>query len=205
MNANNHSEVIDRIRYIKLDNEFPPREVSELPELIGYGHFFDIVEEVQLGNLRFHIPNHKLYDIYNYLVTRKERLHNSLIVTFPYLFSLAVTVYGLIVGNYWLLILIPTVFIVNVLSSFLDGMLSYLGLLLASIYFFYSGSETLGFITLASLISAFCASYFKNHRRNTLLRKALSNEEIFCFLFYSKALTVFDVGAEKSIYSGIRS
>lgn len=198
------SRILDDIRTIKLDGEFPPRQISELDELINFGGFSEVIRKVELNELQLNIPNHKLYEVYNYVVPKKERVINRQFLNIPYLLALSISIYGIVIGNYWLLTLLPTVFISTLLSSIFGGVLFYLITLAATFYLFYSDHETIGFITLTVLVTVFCSHYLRIHRRNSLLKMGLVNEEIFAFLFYSKTLSVYDRSNDKLIYSGMK-
>ena len=198
------NRILDVIRSVKLDGEFPPSKVTELNELNRYGTFDDILRGFYLNNIQFSIPNDKLYHLYDYVVPKNERVINRQFLNIPYLIAFLLSIYGVFIGNYWLLILIPVVIISLWLSSVFGGWIFYLIALFVTVYLFYSGIQTFAFISLTVLITIFFSHYLRVHRRNSLIKMALKNEEIFSFLFYSKTLSIVDLEINKVIYSGMR-
>jgi len=197
-------EVLEKIRGIKFkDNVVTPVSISEIPELEDMGSYEDIINELERGRLSFNLPNHLIHDTYSLISSKRHKRLNNFTLQFPFLFTLIMVVYGLFIGNYWLLTLIPVLLVSQVSSSVFGGKLLYGILLLVVIYFFYNLNYTLGIVFSTILISIYFSHQVRNQRRKYLMKLSLFNEELFCFIFFSRSLTITDNRSGKNIYSGM--
>lgn len=202
MRQDKFDKILANIRTLELDGEHSPRKVSELDELLEYGTFNNIVRKLERNEVQFSIPNHKLYEVYNYVVPKNERTINKLFLLVPHFFAFLLTIYGIFNGNYWLIFLFPIVIISTPLSSIFRSSLFYLIALSAIFYLYYSGYQHLSFLLTYSLLTIFSTHYLRIHRRKSLVKIAVQNEEIFSFLFFSKTLSVID--RDRIVYSGMK-
>ena len=156
-------EVLEKIRGIKFkDNVVTPVSISEIPELENMGSYELIMDNLKKGRLFFNLPNHLIHDTYSLISSKRHKRLNNFTFQLPFIFTLIMVIYGLLIGNYWLLTLIPV--------------------LLISIYFSHQ---------------------VRNQRRSFLMKLSLINEELFCFIFFSRSLTITDNRSGKNIYSGM--
>jgi hypothetical protein len=97
---------------------------------------------------------------------------------------------------------------VSILTQFASGFVGSLvlwGSLALSVYFFTNQNTFLGFTFLNVIVTLYCSIQVKMQRRNAMLRAALSNEQIFCFLFYTNTMSLYDKNRSKMIYVGAQS
>lgn len=205
MNNKEVVEVLEKIRGIKFkDNVVTPVSISEIPELEDMGSYEYIINELKRGRLSFNLPNHLIHDTYSLISSKRHKRLNNFTFQFPFLFTLIMVVYGLFIGNYWLLTLIPVLLISQVSSSVFGGKLLYGILLLVVIYFLCNLNYTLGIVFSTILISIYFSHQVRNQRRKFLMKLSLFNEELFCFVFFSRSLTITDNHSSKNIYSGMK-
>jgi len=204
MNKQEVLEVLEKIRGIKFkDNVVTPVSISEIPELEDMGSYEYIINELKGGRLSFNLPNHLIHDTYSLISSKRHKRLNNFTFQFPFLFTLIMVVYGLFIGNYWLLTLIPVLLISQISSSIFGGKLLYGLLLLVVIYFFYNLNYTFSIVFSTILISIYFSHQVRNQRRNFLMKLSLFNEELFCFIFFSRSLTITNNRSGKNIYSGM--
>jgi hypothetical protein len=197
-------EVLEKIRGIKFkDNVVTPVSISEIPELENMGSYELIMDNLKKGRLFFNLPNHLIHDTYSLISSKRHKRLNNFTFQLPFIFTLIMVIYGLLIGNYWLLTLIPVLLISQVSSSVFGGKLLYGILLLVVIYFFYNSNYTLGIVFSTILISIYFSHQVRNQRRSFLMKLSLINEELFCFIFFSRSLTITDNRSGKNIYSGM--
>tara|TARA_R110002051_G_C8680099_1_gene491662 strand:- start:727 stop:1335 length:609 start_codon:yes stop_codon:yes gene_type:complete len=201
MNQTELNRTLEIIRRIEHDGKNPPKSVNEIAELEKYVGFEEILERIDDRVLEFSIPNFKLFGVHDFVVPKAEKKLSQLILFLPYLVAILISIYGISIGNYWLLTTFAVAFLAPILSSILTGLIP--NLILAGLcgYFFYSDKLTLGFLCLTALISTICTSYLKKHRRNSLINIAKSNEEIFAFLFHNRTIAINDKGIDGMLYS----
>ena len=195
------NRTLEIIRRIEHDGKNPPKSIAEIPELEPYINFKEITERLNNKILVFSIPNFKLFGVHDFVIPKSSKKISQIILLFPYLAAILISIFGISIENYWLLISLPLAFITPVLSSILTGIIQ--NLILAGLcgYFFYTDKLTLGFICLTSLISIICTNYLKIHRRNSLINIARENEEIFAFLFHNRTIAIHDEGIDGMLYS----
>jgi hypothetical protein len=198
------SEILDKVRSIRFKgNVVTPVNISEIPELQDMGSYDVILNKFKTGRITFHLPNHLIHDTYSLISSQRHKLINNLTFQVPILFTISMVIYGLFIGNYWLLTLIPILLISQISSSILGGNLLYGMLLLLIVYFFYDLKYTVGLMFSTILISIYCSHQVRNQRRKHLLKLSLINEELFCFIFFSRTLRISDSVNGKHIYSGM--
>jgi hypothetical protein len=197
-------EILDKVRSVRFkDNVVTPVTISEIPELEDMGSYKFIMNELQTGRLSFNLPNHLIHDTYSLISSKRHKRFNNFTFQFPFIYTLIIVIYGLLIGNYWLLSLIPVLFISQVSSSIFGGKLLYGILLLVVIYFFYNSNYTLGIVFSNILISIYFSHQVRNQRRSFLMKLCLINEELFCFIFFSRSLKINDNRSGKNIYFGM--
>jgi hypothetical protein len=197
-------EVLGKVRGVKFkDNVVTPVTISEIPELQEMGSYDEILNKFKMGRLSLHLPNHLIHDTYSLISSQRHKLINNFTFQVPFLFTLLMIIYGFFIGNYWLLTLIPILLISQISSSILGGKLLYGMLLLLIVYFFYDLNYTVGLMFSTILISIYCSHQVRNQRRKYLLKLSLINEELFCFIFFSRTLRISDSVNGKHIYSGM--
>jgi hypothetical protein len=197
-------EVLEKIHGIKFkDNVVTPVSISEIPELEDMGSYEFIMNELKTGRFSFNLPNHLIHDTYSLISSKRHKRLNNFTFQFPFIFTLIMVIYGLLIGNYWLLTLIPVLLISQFSSSIFGGKLLYGMLFLVVIYFFYNSNYTLGIVFSTILISIYFSHQVRNQRRSFLMKLCLINEELFCFIFFSRSLTINDNRSGKNIYSGM--
>ena len=197
-------EVLEKIRGLKFkDNVVTPVSISEIPELEDMGSYELIMNELKTGRFSFNLPNHLIHDTYSLISSKRHKRLNNFTFQFPFIFTLIMVIYGLLIGNYWLLTLIPVLLISQFSSSIFGGKLLYGMLFLVVIYFFYNLNYTLGIVFSTILISIYFSHQVRNQRRSFLMKLCLINEELFCFIFFSRSLTINDNRSGKNIYSGM--
>lgn len=196
-----YKRVVEIIRQIKYDNINIPKSISELPELDDYGNFDEIISQINSGELRLSIPNFKLFGSHDFVIPKKEKNISSIYLFLPYLLAIVISIFGISIGNYWLLLSIPIAFATPIMYGLFSGLIANLVLVGLVSYFLYTDRITLALVCLIILVSTMCAKLLKIRRRKTLIEIAKSNEEIFSFLFHNRTIAFVDQINGGLIYS----
>lgn len=195
------SRVVKLIRLIGNENKRVPKTINELPELVSFGDFSQILSKRNKEQLKFSIPNLKLFGIHDFVVSNKEQNKSSILVMLPYLIAISISIYGITTGNYWLILTILIVVLSSLFSTLLNGVVINLIVFGICAYSFYEDNLTIGLISLIIIISTTCTRLLKIRRRKVLFDLAESNEEIFTFLFHNRTLSIIDIENDKVLYS----
>jgi len=188
---NKEIELIERnIDRITIDGKTVPKTISEFDELSEFKDFENLKRNVSNKSYSLLIPNHLLYENFEYIATNSYRKITSFFKYLPFVTVIVLTIICLINNQYFGLLLLPFVFLGQYLSAFFKNFLLILGILILSIYLMFNGSILLGAI-LGTLSTTIISSiYFKIFRRIAFHSSAMQSEKVFSFLFYSRNISL---------------
>ncbi len=190
---------------LKVNGNFIPKTISESLELKYFHNFDGLKRLVEKQKVNLNIPNHKLYDTFKYVVTKKSATINRSLSFISILFSIGVVIFGVFSEKYFLIWALPIAIIATLLTAIIGKTINAIVkrvLIIAIFYYFFDYDddifEVLIFIT--ALINIYIPNLIRSNRRNIMLKNALLDEQIFLFLFYSNTLVIFDNEKNEMIY-----
>lgn len=198
---NELQEISDSLKRIRINDEPLPQNIMEIKELRHFGNFHSLLLKINNGYFKPYIPNQHLHNNFEIIADKKAIRLNKVFQFAPFIIGIAVVIYGILNYNYFLLLAIPIIFISQFLSGFFSKILSWISLFATAYFLIFSSNLTVGLIFLTSYTTFFFSNRFREHRRTHMLKQALSSEEIFCFLFYTRILSLWDSDAKKVVNS----
>jgi len=201
MEDNEINDIEIRLRNFKIGGKTPPKIIEEIDELEPFLNFDDLVSQLRSGRYDILIPDHLLYENFNETVTKRYKRVAQFFTFLPYLVALALTIFGVTVGNYYLIGLMPLVYVSFFLSSMLKKTFVSLILIGLGVYFLATSSLTWGAYIMTFGISCLSTIYIRHFRRVGFIRSSISSESIFCFLFYARTIVLYDTVEKELIRS----
>lgn len=178
-----------------------PKSFNEFKELEDYPDFYDFF--IDIDKDYFLIPyNDKVNENFKYLPNNRIKIIDILLHTIPLFIVVIFLICGIIMGYYWFLITLPLLLIFIFINAQLKGTTFYTILLLFTLTSFFL-NFVIGAILSVISINVFSWYIINRFRKYSMLKCAKIDEEIFCFLFYTKTLAFFDRKKNKIIFSGM--
>ena len=175
-----------------------PKKINEISELTAhFGGYNHLINDVENGHWQILLPNHSLHTNYD-LVTSKniQKIDSRISFVFMIFIPICLTIYGLFSGNYLLLISlgIPifSTYLNGFLNLFLKGNFVYMILFFSSILGFVKNNLSVGFLFALSFLSLIVNEYIRNHRRKYTIFNCMNDEYIFCYLFFSGTISLYN-------------
>lgn len=196
-------KIEEQIQNIKVHKgiDFPKKltDLEEFPE----SDFNILLRKVKIQdyNITF-VSQGEIYGVFDFIAPALQRHFKNVIQFTPYIVAILAAVFGLVTGNYLLILSVLIPFIAAFLTGFIKaGVLTFLILFGLMIYFYVNENIVGVTFMIVWTISILLTRYIRYYVQQTLLKLSISNERIFVFLFYSRAIRLIDNKNDELIFS----
>jgi hypothetical protein len=171
-----------------------PKKIEDIPVLNEkFSNFEELIGYLNLGFWQIMLPNHNLHINYDIVTSKSIQKVDSRIGLLAYgLIPIFITIYGVISGNYLLLLSIGVPYLTNLLSGVLNGLFGWIFILILSILGFLYWGLSIGILFGLSFFTLIVSEYIRNHRRKNTIYNCMNDEYIFCYLFYCKTISLYN-------------
>ncbi len=194
-------EIINYLRSVDIDGKPFPRKIQEIEELKIFDSFDSLITKIKAKSYQVIIPDQYLYSGgFDIVGERDVYKRSNQILRIPLVVAVLISILGVVVGQYWLLLALPTIYATQFLSGIIGRPLLVISAIGGSVFIAFQ-YFTMGILSFLVALTVFTGFLFRQYRKNHMLKQVLSNEEMFCATFYNRAVQLFDVSHNTRIVS----